>query len=169
MAPSVSSSSYSTLPRRSTPQSVSPRTSPESQEPEESATAAKQTNDKRRCRSGTIAVGVRASPSDFYESSGAGNGMTTLELARHASQATMWYTTVPQSIQPQHLGSRHTPSRRSLRHSRMVGLSKQGMENYGLSLWTFNLGFLSLFLFSFQFNVQISNGGAFFVMRGHKS
>ena len=126
MAPSVSSSSYSTLPRRSTPQSVSPRTSPESQEPEESATAAKQTNDKRRSRSGTIAVGVRASPSDFYETSGARNGMTTLELARHASQATMWYTTVPQSIQPQHLGSRHTPSRRSLRHSRMVGLSKQG-------------------------------------------
>lgn len=41
-------------------------------------------------------------------------------LKRHPSQATMWYTTVPQSLVQQNLGSRHAPTRRSLRHSRMV-------------------------------------------------
>lgn len=48
------------------------------------------------------------------------------QLKRHASQATMWYTTVPQSITTHSLGSRHAPTRRSLRHSRMLVLSKSG-------------------------------------------
>ncbi|TRY63023.1 hypothetical protein TCAL_00797 [Tigriopus californicus] len=48
------------------------------------------------------------------------------QLKRHASQATMWYTTVPQSITTHSLGSRHAPTRRSLRHSRMLVLSKNG-------------------------------------------
>lgn len=46
-------------------------------------------------------------------------------LRRHPSQATMWHTTVPQSLVDQKLGSRHAPTRRSLRHSRMVVLAKE--------------------------------------------
>eukprot|EP00096_Caligus_rogercresseyi_P011853 TRINITY_DN4808_c0_g1_i1.p1 TRINITY_DN4808_c0_g1~~TRINITY_DN4808_c0_g1_i1.p1 ORF type:complete len:333 (+),score=63.07 TRINITY_DN4808_c0_g1_i1:113-1111(+) len=45
-------------------------------------------------------------------------------LERHPSQANMWSTTVPQSLVNQKLGSRHAPTRSSLRHSRMLVLSR---------------------------------------------
>ncbi len=56
-------------------------------------------------------------------------------LERHASMACMWHTTVPQSLTPlSELGGskrrsksmRHAPTRRSLRHSRMLVSSKGG-------------------------------------------
>jgi hypothetical protein len=49
-------------------------------------------------------------------------------LRRHPSQAQMWYTTVPTSLvnSRKDLGSRHAPTRRSLRHSRMMVLSRTG-------------------------------------------
>lgn len=49
-------------------------------------------------------------------------------LRRHPSQVQMWYTTVPQSLSNsrKELGSRHVPTRRSLRHSRMMVLSRTG-------------------------------------------
>ena len=47
-------------------------------------------------------------------------------LQRAPSQALMHYTTVPQSLVTRSLGSRHQPTRSSLRHSRMLVLIKQG-------------------------------------------
>ena len=50
-----------------------------------------------------------------------------------AFQVQMWYTTVPQSLSNsrKELGSRHVPTRRSLRHSRMMVLSRTGSGMYG--------------------------------------
>ena len=47
-------------------------------------------------------------------------------LQRAPSQALMHYTTVPQSLVPRSLGSRHHPTRSSLRHSRMLVAIRQG-------------------------------------------
>jgi len=51
-------------------------------------------------------------------------------LRRHASQATMWYTTVPQpvALAEKPLGSRHAPTRRSLRRSRTLGQQMKRRE-----------------------------------------
>ena len=46
-------------------------------------------------------------------------------LRRAPSQATMHYTTVPQAIVPTQLGSRHQPTKTSLRHSRMIVIKKK--------------------------------------------
>ena len=46
-------------------------------------------------------------------------------LRRAPSQATMHYTTVPQAIVPSQLGSRHQPTKTSLRHSRMIVIKKK--------------------------------------------
>lgn len=48
------------------------------------------------------------------------------ELQRAPSQATMHHTTVPQAIVSRTLGSRHHPTRSSLRHSRMLVMVKNG-------------------------------------------
>ena len=47
----------------------------------------------------------------------------------------MWYTTVPQSLSNsrKELGSRHVPTRRSLRHSRMMVISRTGAGMYNFS------------------------------------
>ena len=47
-------------------------------------------------------------------------------LQRAPSQALMHYTTVPQSLVTRSLGSRHHPTRSSLRHSRMLVAIRQG-------------------------------------------
>jgi len=47
-------------------------------------------------------------------------------LQRAPSQALMYYTTVPQSLVTRNLGSRHQPTRSSLRHSRMLVLLREG-------------------------------------------
>ncbi|XP_040575475.1 uncharacterized protein [Lepeophtheirus salmonis] len=60
---------------------------------------------------------------DLKRNSMAG-GASYHRLERHPSQANMWSTTVPQSLVNQKLGSRHAPTRNSLRHSRMLVLSK---------------------------------------------
>jgi len=48
------------------------------------------------------------------------------QLTRAPSQATMHMTTVPQSLVARQLGSRHHPTRSSLRHSRMLVLINHG-------------------------------------------
>ena len=48
------------------------------------------------------------------------------QLRRAPSQALMHHTTVPQSLVTRALGSRHAPTRSSLRHSRMLVLLRQG-------------------------------------------
>ena len=59
------------------------------------------------------------------------------QLRRAPSQALMHHTTVPQSLVTRALGSRHAPTRSSLRHSRMLVLLRQGtgvlMDNGKLS------------------------------------
>ena len=55
-----------------------------------------------------------------HSSRSASEGEVLKQLRRHPSQATMWYTTVPQAMRSQELGGRHAPTRRSLRHSRML-------------------------------------------------
>ena len=47
-------------------------------------------------------------------------------LQRAPSQATMHFTTVPQSLVSRNLSSRHHPTRSSLRHSRMLVMIKDG-------------------------------------------
>lgn len=47
-------------------------------------------------------------------------------LHRAPSQVTMHYTTVPQSLVSRQLGSRHHPTRSSLRHSRLLVLVRKG-------------------------------------------
>eukprot|EP00092_Neocalanus_flemingeri_P022347 GFUD01024238.1.p1 GENE.GFUD01024238.1~~GFUD01024238.1.p1 ORF type:complete len:351 (+),score=86.25 GFUD01024238.1:238-1290(+) len=47
-------------------------------------------------------------------------------LQRAPSQATMHFTTVPQSLVSRNIGSRHHPTRSSLRHSRMLVMIKDG-------------------------------------------
>ena len=47
-------------------------------------------------------------------------------LQRAPSQAVMHYTTVPQSLVTRTLGSRHQPTRSSLRHSRMLVMIREG-------------------------------------------
>nr|XP_053643675.1 uncharacterized protein LOC128696437 [Cherax quadricarinatus] len=49
-------------------------------------------------------------------------------LVRTPSQANNLCTTVPQSLVVQTLGGRHTPTRSSLRHSRMIVLAKNGYQ-----------------------------------------
>ncbi len=86
-------------------------------------------------------VGVGAVPSN------SSNNSRSATLERHASMACMWHTTVPQSLTPfseqfgraptstrskskSSSGDRHAPTRRSLRHSRMLVTSKhQRSEN----------------------------------------
>lgn len=48
------------------------------------------------------------------------------QLVRSPSQANNLSTTVPQSLVVQNLGGRHTPTRNSLRHSRMLVMAKNG-------------------------------------------
>jgi hypothetical protein len=50
-------------------------------------------------------------------------------LQRAPSQATMHFTTVPQSLVSRNIGSRHHPTRSSLRHSRMLVMTKEGKGN----------------------------------------
>ena len=54
-------------------------------------------------------------------------------LQRAPSQAVMYYTTVPQSLVTRTLGSRHQPTRSSLRHSRMLVLIREGRGKISLS------------------------------------
>ena len=63
------------------------------------------------------------------------------QLRRTPSQALMHYTTVPQSLVTRSLGSRHAPTRSSLRHSRMLVLLRQGTGQCG-TLWPDNDYFL---------------------------
>lgn len=55
-----------------------------------------------------------------------GQELRQQQLVRTPSQANNLCTTVPQSLVVQNLGGRHTPTRSSLRHSRMIVLSKNG-------------------------------------------
>ncbi|XP_066990242.1 uncharacterized protein [Macrobrachium rosenbergii] len=48
------------------------------------------------------------------------------QLVRSPSQANNLCTTVPQSLVVQNLGGRHTPTRSSLRHSRMLVMARNG-------------------------------------------
>lgn len=50
----------------------------------------------------------------------------SLERARTPSQANCLSTTVPQNIVQQGFSSRHAPTRSSLRHSRMIVLTREG-------------------------------------------
>ncbi|MPC37811.1 hypothetical protein E2C01_031304 [Portunus trituberculatus] len=55
-----------------------------------------------------------------------GQELRQQHLVRTPSQANNLCTTVPQNLVVQNLGGRHTPTRSSLRHSRMIVLSKNG-------------------------------------------
>ncbi|KAG0718099.1 hypothetical protein GWK47_053158 [Chionoecetes opilio] len=57
-----------------------------------------------------------------------GQELRQQQLVRTPSQANNLCTTVPQSLVVQNLGGRHTPTRSSLRHSRMIVLSKNGKK-----------------------------------------
>ena len=50
-------------------------------------------------------------------------------LQRAPSQATMHFTTVPQSLVSRSISMRHHPTRSSLRHSRMLVMIKDGKGN----------------------------------------
>ena len=50
-------------------------------------------------------------------------------LQRAPSQATMHFTTVPQSLVSRSISTRHHPTRSSLRHSRMLVMIKEGKGN----------------------------------------
>ena len=50
-------------------------------------------------------------------------------LQRAPSQATMHFTTVPQSLVSRSISTRHHPTRSSLRHSRMLVMIKDGRGN----------------------------------------
>lgn len=56
----------------------------------------------------------------------AGEERQQARLVRTPSQANTLATTVPQSLVVKNLGGRHTPTRSSLRHSRMLVLAKNG-------------------------------------------
>lgn len=56
-------------------------------------------------------------------------------LVRTPSQANNLCTTVPQSLVVQTLGGRHTPTRSSLRHSRMIVLAKNGYPMHRGRRW----------------------------------
>ncbi|XP_042870233.1 uncharacterized protein LOC122252050 isoform X2 [Penaeus japonicus] len=57
-----------------------------------------------------------------------GQDLRQQNLVRTPSQANNLSTTVPQSLVVQNLGGRHTPTRSSLRHSRMIVLAKNGQK-----------------------------------------
>ena len=53
-------------------------------------------------------------------------------LQRAPSQATMYHTTVPQSLVSRSISTRHHPTRSSLRHSRMLVMITEGRGNTAL-------------------------------------
>ena len=55
-------------------------------------------------------------------------------LHRAPSQVTMTYTTVPQAMVSTHLGTRHQPTRTSLRHSRNIGGKNRSEMVYSMRL-----------------------------------
>lgn len=79
-------------------------------------------------------VGPYGRPLSYYENMSenkrsSNNNMKECKFAENLSQTHCLNTTVPQSIRRQDIGGKHTPTRNSLRHSRMIVLNRSGEGN----------------------------------------
>lgn len=76
-------------------------------------------------------IGPYDRPLSYYEDQSdqkrySNNNMKDCKFSENLSQMHCLNTTVPQNIGRQDLGGKHTPTRSSLRHSRMIVLNRSG-------------------------------------------
>lgn len=79
-------------------------------------------------------MGPYGRPLSYYENMAenkrsSNNNMKECKFSESLSQMHCLNTTVPQNIGRQNIGGKHTPTRNSLRHSRMIVLNKSGQGN----------------------------------------
>lgn len=73
-------------------------------------------------------------PNSYYENlsdnkRSSNNNIKECKFSESLSQVHCLNTTVPQNIKKQDIGGKHTPTRNSLRHSRMIVLNRSGQGN----------------------------------------
>lgn len=83
-------------------------------------------NDERK-----VEVQNRSRPSSYYDNMNeskhpSNNNMKECKFSESLTQMHCLTTTVPQNIGRQDFGGKHTPTRSSLRHSRMIVLNRSG-------------------------------------------
>lgn len=77
-------------------------------------------------------VGSYNRPLSYYENDkrSSNNNIKECKFSESLTQLHCLNTTVPQNIVKQDIGGKHTPTRSSLKHSRMVVLNKSGQGKY---------------------------------------